>query len=823
MPINTRNGSIDDTSVSIPTAPKAGRPPNVRVPYQISHPSSKKRCRIIRSSNHRHVANFVGSWFPNDTNDLDVYCATMLMLLKPWRDLKSDLKPSHLSWRQALDAFLADNPKSRYIISNIKYYHDCRIIPNTPLQLPIDPRLQPGIDTLDFDEDVQEAGRLDNPSYTEEGLESLIACHHPWREEVLAQTAIDIAKLCKIFPKNESQWSINTSGQPSIATGNDISNLLAWKSQLRTSLSSIEPNDDNHLVSHTVPNLPPCVQPLSIQDSSSSSIPAYTPDDSRPATKIQKLTFDQKRAIDIIVWHLDQTLQNHSPPPLRLIIYGEGGTGKSVVIQTVTDAFAARGALYLLIKSSYTGIAASLIDGKTCHLLAQISIGRNGKLSEASKNKLQQMWKHARYLIIDEYSMLSKTFLHNLSRNLTIATALNDAANNDHSFGGLNVILCGDLHQFPPVVRKRTEALFYPADIVADSKACQLGRKIYEEFQDVVILKEQKRVVDDDWLFFLRRLRLGKVEQDDLTMLRSLIINPTLAKDAIDFNIAPWNSALLITPRHALRQKWNDCALRKICKENMRSIFVCNARDTIDGKPLSLRQRYALTANTKQETSIHTKILPQKLELAIGMQIMITTNIEVEHDITNGARGEIVDILLHPDEPAIPPNAIVNLKYLPVYILVKMIRTRAPLLDNLGDKVVPIEFASQTFPITYVNENSDQEKKTVTRLQYPITGAYAITDYRAQGQTLSNVIVDIASPGYGKLTLFNLYVALSRSRGRDSIRLLRDFDDKIFNQTHCEALINEDARLEKLHEDTIKRWSGIIGNGSAHMVQSTSF
>ena len=205
MPINTRNRSVADVSVSLPTAPKAGRPPNERVPYQDSHPSSKNQCRVIRSPNHRHVANFVGSWFPNEMNNMDVYCAAMLMLLKPWRDLKTDLKPSHLSWQQALDAFLIDNPNSSYIVSNIKYYHDCRNIPETPRQHPIDPRLQPGINNLDFNEDKQDAGRLDNPSYTEEGLESLIACHHPWREEVLAQTAIEIAKLCDIFPENESQ------------------------------------------------------------------------------------------------------------------------------------------------------------------------------------------------------------------------------------------------------------------------------------------------------------------------------------------------------------------------------------------------------------------------------------------------------------------------------------------------------------------------------------------------------------------------------------------------------------------------------------------
>ncbi|RDX39933.1 hypothetical protein OH76DRAFT_1302941, partial [Lentinus brumalis] len=53
--------------------------------------------------------------------------------------------------------------------------------------------------------------------------------------------------------------------------------------------------------------------------------------------------------------------------PLRMVLYGEGGTGKSRVIQTVTQAFAARGCAHMLVKAAYTGIAASLIDGKTTH------------------------------------------------------------------------------------------------------------------------------------------------------------------------------------------------------------------------------------------------------------------------------------------------------------------------------------------------------------------------------------------------------------------------------------------------------------------------
>ncbi|KAG1800778.1 uncharacterized protein HD556DRAFT_1229680 [Suillus plorans] len=53
------------------------------------------------------------------------------------------------------------------------------------------------------------------------------------------------------------------------------------------------------------------------------------------------------------------------------------------------------------------------------------------------------------------------------------------------------------------------------------------------------------------------------------------------------------------------------------------------------------------------------------------------------------------------------------------------------------------------------------EKKTVTHSQLPLTSAYAFTDYRSQGQTISHSIIYIGTPPSAKLTLFNAYVALS--------------------------------------------------------------
>ncbi|KIK92159.1 hypothetical protein PAXRUDRAFT_147926, partial [Paxillus rubicundulus Ve08.2h10] len=88
----------------------------------------------------------------------------------------------------------------------------------------------------------------------------------------------------------------------------------------------------------------------------------------------------------------------------------------------------------------------------------------------------------------------------------------------------------------------------------------------------------------------------------------------------------------------------------------------------------------------------------------------------------------------------------------------------------------------------------------------PITAAYVCTDYRAQGQTIPAVVVDIGSPPTGGLGLFNLYVALSRSRGRETIRLLREFDEKYFKVAQVHELTAEDKRLENSGRQTSTWW-----------------
>ena len=182
-------------------------------------------------------------------------------------------------------------------------------------------------------------------------------------------------------------------------------------------------------------------------------------------------------------------------------------------------------------------------------------------------------------------------------------------------------------------------------------------------------------------------------------------------------------------------------------------------------------------------------------------------NIETDLDITNGAQGEIVDIILHPDKPPISNSEpVVQLQHLPAYILVKLSHTRASRLAGLNDMVIPIKVATTSMKISIRVHGGKTLECTVWRRQFPITASYAFTIYRSQGQTLPYVIVDITKPPTGGLTLFNLYVALSCSSGRSTIRLLRDFDEQYFRQSHDMDLMEEDDTLEELNSLTLRWW-----------------
>src|SRR5260370_40988933 len=90
------------------------------------------------------------------------------------------------------------------------------------------------------------------------------------------------------------------------------------------------------------------------------------------AVDISHLHMDQKWAFNIISTHVMHVMQGAGGNQLLMLLLSEGGTGKSIVISTLTSFFLSRGRGNMLVKGAYTGIAACHIGGCTLHTLVSI-------------------------------------------------------------------------------------------------------------------------------------------------------------------------------------------------------------------------------------------------------------------------------------------------------------------------------------------------------------------------------------------------------------------------------------------------------------------
>jgi hypothetical protein len=204
-------------------------------------------------------------------------------------------------------------------------------------------------------------------------------------------------------------------------------------------------------------------------------------------------------------------------------------------------------------------------------------------------------------------------------------------------------------------------------------------------------------------------------------------------------------------------------------------------------------------AHLKLDDTCH---LPNRVDLAIGMKAMIILNISTEVNLANGSHGIISDIILDPRENLTDTSSpTIYLKFPPAVILFCLFNCNDLQLPSLERGTVPIFPTHKTFSI------QGEKKVTIDRWQFVMTPAYAFMDYKAQGQTMECVIADIAKPPTGSLSPFNEYVTLSCSCGQHTIRLLQDFEERLFTTHPSEELQKEDARLAILEKKTMEQYA----------------
>jgi ATP-dependent exoDNAse (exonuclease V) alpha subunit len=251
-----------------------------------------------------------------------------------------------------------------------------------------------------------------------------------------------------------------------------------------------------------------------------------------------------------------------------------------------------------------------------------------------------------------------------------------------------------------------------------------------------------------------------------------------------------------------VREAWNEHSVIKHCQKTGNRWYLVPAYD-IDKKTNQELPMEARLAAVKASL-VQTEKLADRVEVAIGMKAMVVLNLSTEAEVANGTRGVIHDIIL--DEREEPhsdqKNGTVKLQYPPAMILFKPDRETTIRFPGIELGLIPITPSEVSFTV----EAESGRKYRLGRQQYAMTPGYAFTDYKSQGQTIEYVIIDLGKPPTGQLSPFGAYVALSRSRGRDTIRLLRVFDEELFQHHPSEALRLEMERLEALNREGKEQW-----------------
>lgn len=162
----------------------------------------------------------------------------------------------------------------------------------------------------------------------------------------------------------------------------------------------------------------------------------------------------QKRCMQYIlesVIHGPQSKDRRQEHRLRFLVHGPGGCGKSVVVRAAAHML--RQAKIGVVLSGPTGVAACNVNGVTLHssLLLPVVNNSYGKACDVPLPRgeqlaaLQAFWKHVDVLMVDEMSFVAESMLDRMDQHLRLARDLPHVP-----FGGVNLILFGDLYQLPP-------------------------------------------------------------------------------------------------------------------------------------------------------------------------------------------------------------------------------------------------------------------------------------------------------------------------------------------------------------------------------------
>ncbi len=376
-----------------------------------------------------------------------------------------------------------------------------------------------------------------------------------------------------------------------------------------------------------------------------------------------------------------------------IFLTGKAGTGKTTFLKHIKE-----NTIKNTVVVAPTGVAAINAGGVTMHSFFQLPFspyipqshsgskfgGSAANISDKHtlfknikfNNDKRKLINELQLLIIDEISMVRADVLD------AIDAILRQYRRTYHlPFGGVQVLLIGDMYQLPPVVPEQEWQLlegYYETPFFFSAQVMQEHKPLYIE------LKKIYRQTDQQFIDILNRIRNNHTTNDDLEILNDLYVPESLASK---------NTAIVLTTHN---YKANNINEKELAKLNTSTV----------------------TFKGEVKGDFNDKLLPNDMELQLkeGAQIMFIKNdSSTEKKYYNGKLATI--------------NKIEKDKITAVF----------------ENDITPYELKTETwknirYSITDANEIEENELGSYT--QYPIRLAWAITIHKSQGLTFEKIIID---------------------------------------------------------------------------------
>lgn len=390
----------------------------------------------------------------------------------------------------------------------------------------------------------------------------------------------------------------------------------------------------------------------------------------------------------------------------NIFLTGKAGTGKTTFLRSLVKESPKR-----MIILAPTGIAAINAGGMTIHSFFQLpfapyipgtAFGGDAQYRfRFGKEKLNIM-RSIDLLVIDEISMVRADLLD------AIDDVLRRFRRNSKPFGGVQLLLIGDIQQLPPVAKSDEWQMlseYYDSPYFFSSHALR------ETSFCTIELKKVYRQSDINFLSLLNAIRENRCTGDDIKAINSRYIP--------GFNPDNEEGYIRLTTHNIQAQQINQRKLEELPTQSYKF------KATIDGN--------------FPEYSYPTDF---ELELKKGTQVMFVKNdISGMHRYANGTIGRITNV---------SPEGI------------------EVMINETGTKVnlEEAEWANAKYRLDEETKEIVEEIEGTFK-QYPLKLAWAITVHKSQGLTFDKAIIDVSSSfAHGQA-----YVALSRCRTLEGLVL----------------------------------------------------